>query len=225
MTKLSGIIWYEALMGWRRRGLAVIVFAYTLAFTALLFAVQRMDGAPPEVVTDFMNALSFGIFPTLWQLIAGAPLVAAETFPYDHRTQTKELLGGLPVSEATYLTGKVLGVCVLLLFCLLISGVILAVVGWVLYGAYDVRAYLLLWGYTIMPMTLFAGSMGTVLAVGCSTRRQAIVAGMLSIPYAIGISIFGLIYGGFAPENIGQTTLFLLGNVAVVWLLAWLARR
>jgi ABC-type transport system involved in multi-copper enzyme maturation permease subunit len=208
-------------MGWRRRGLVVVVGAFTIAFVALLVGIQRLEGAPREVVSDFMNAMSYGVFPALWQLIAGVPLVAAETFAYDHRTQTKELLGDLPVGNATYLTGKVLGVCVVVLGSLIASAFFIGGVGWLLYGAYDVRAYLLLWGYTIVPMTLFAAALGTLLAVGCTTRRQAIMAGMLSIPYAAGISIFGLIFAGFASENIVQTMLFLLANVAVVWLLAW----
>jgi ABC-type transport system involved in multi-copper enzyme maturation permease subunit len=221
MTKIVGIAWYEMLMGWRRRGLAVVVFAFTIALILLLYGVQHLEGAPRSVATDFMNAMSYGLFPSLWQLLAGIPLIAAETFSYDHRTQTKELLGGLPVSEAAYLTGKILGVCTLLLMYFAISAIIVGVVGWLLYGAYDVKAYLLLWLDTLVPMTLFAAALGVMVAVGCTTRRQGIIAGMICIPYAVIISIYGLVTGGFAPAIVMQTVFFLLMNTAVIWGLAW----
>jgi ABC-type transport system involved in multi-copper enzyme maturation permease subunit len=225
MTKLLGIAWYELVMSWRRRGLTIVVLAFTIALGVLLYAVQRLDGVPREVATDFMNALSYGIFPSLWQLLAGIPLVAAETFSYDHRTQTKELLGGLPVSEATYLTGKIVGVCALMLICFAISMFIIGSIGGLLYGTYDLYAYLLLWLDTLVPMTLFAAALGVMVSVGCTTRRQGIIAGMLCIPYAVIISIYGLVTGSFNPAYILQTCLFLLANAAVIWLMAWLWLR
>ncbi|MFN8374787.1 MAG: ABC transporter permease [Anaerolineae bacterium] len=226
MAKIVGIAWYEALMSWRRRGLALVVVAFTLALMGLLYALKHMENVPRELTTDFINAMSSGVFPSLWLLLAGVPLVAVESFPYDHRTQTVELLGGLPVSAASYLTGKVLGVCALALLYLTLSAVLVALFGWLLYGVYDLRAYTLLWSYTLLPTTLFAAALAVMLAVGCTTRRQALIIGILiGVPYGVGISIYCLVTEGFAPIHMLETTLFLLANAAGIWLLAWLWLR
>src|SRR5262249_16878291 len=95
-------------------------------------------------------------------------------------------------------------------------------IGWLLYGAYDVKAYLLLWLYTLVPMTLFAAALGVMLSVGCVTRRQGIIAGVICIPYGVVISIFCLLTNGFVTSNIVQTSLFLLVNAAALWGIAWL---
>lgn len=169
-------------------------------------------------------------------------LMSAETIPLDKHYHVRELLNTLPMGRATYLSGKVLAVWIGLFGGIVLCALFYIPIANARFGAFDMSAYLQLWGVMLLPAAAFSSGIAILAAAGVATRRASVLVGLVLIP--IGVGIFALvIYAIFAPlvgrntaiytsltydgligsmiGNIAQTMLFANLAVLVLGIVAW----
>lgn len=137
-------------------------------------------------------------------------LMSAETIPLDKHYQVSELLNTLPVGRATYLGGKLLAVWVGLLLGLVLCAALYILIAQTRFGAFDLRAYLKLWGVMLLPAAVFASGLSILAASGVATRRASVLIGLALMPAGIFVFVF-VILAVFTPligrENATYTVL------------------
>ena len=208
MMKLSTMVRYEVLMAWRRRSLPILwilLLAGVIGFALLVNNVNRespvMDQAIQASASD-ANALPWtqGVdlvvamhtLALINVLIAGmvfymvgVTLLLGEVIPLDRQFKVRELLDTLPISRAMYLGGKVLSAWAGLLLGIVAIGVICALALRLIFGAYDVRVFVVLWVSLLVPQTLIAALLSVLCASFVSSRRSAVLIGLLVVPFVL----------------------------------------
>lgn len=255
MNQLGGMIRYEILMQWRRRGVLVmmIVLMVLLGGITLLTAnngsmeIQLRSALQPmddEIRVNTALAVNL-LLLTLMAFGVTVPIMTTETVPVDHEYRMTDLLNSLPLTRTAYLLGKLLGVWAILLLVLVVCAFIGALLTWALLGSYDVVGYLLLWLLSVVPVTLFTSALGTLLGSTQPSRRRGIflVAPLSIYPYLVVVYTMGSIWrlmatlrpdtvanifvfgGQINVENALSMYLFLAGNIIFCWLVAWTWQR
>jgi hypothetical protein len=255
MWQLGAIVRYEVLMHWRRRGLVVVlVLLLILLIGFALFNSGEGQNLQTQVraalisITDEVvinTSLIINILLLVMMVFCVAVTVmTAETVPIDHETRVKPLLDSLPLTRTTYLLGKLLGVWLMLALGLMVIAAFCGLALWQHFGAFDVLGYALVWLLAVLPLTLFAASLGTLLASTQSSRRRGIMlmTPFLLYPYTVVLFSFGTLVDGVVllrPATVIRTFMMGLGasydilqvfaflglNVAVLWLMAWSWQR
>jgi hypothetical protein len=200
--QLGGMAGYELRMQWRRRGLLVYSVVLCAAILLLGIAIRYWsseDDPEPALAAPLPAALTRRIeriqattvaaigtiAPVYMFSILGLPVVVADAIPRDREVGVRELLRGLPWGHGVYLAGKLLSVWGGVVCGMAVAAVLSLLVGWVFLGAQDVRAHLVLWGYSLLPVALYVSGMGTLLAATQSTRRRAALVGVAFAVYCV----------------------------------------
>jgi ABC-type transport system involved in multi-copper enzyme maturation permease subunit len=255
MSQLSGMIRYEMLMQWRRRGVLVLMLVLLVMLVGLTLLISG-NGAMKSQIESALQPMNdetrvntvLAINLTLLTVLAFAvtvPLMTSETVPIDHQYRVTDLLNSLPLTRTTYLLGKLLSVWSILGIGLAICFVISSLVTWMLIGSYDLISYLLSWLISVVPITLFTSALGTLLASTQPSRRRGImlIAPISIYPYVVVIATMGSVWRLMAllrPEAVANVFaypppldtesalsmyLFLAGNILFCWCIAWAWQR
>lgn len=198
LAQLVAIIRYEMIMQRRRRGLPMIMIVLAIGLLLLALGVRgcvsegvaQVEAPAEEIPSGVAQlqaslAMTFGWSVALMLLILAVPPVVAEAIPKDRHIGVRELIDSLPLSSATYLTGKLLGVWVSMLVGLVGVAVLYGLGGWLIHGSYDLGVYLVFWIVGIVPLALFTSGMSALLPAGQSTRRRATFVGIAFAAYCV----------------------------------------
>ena len=272
MSKIGAMARYELLMAWRRRSLPILwllllggVIFFTLVIRNVNVQTPVMDEsmqrtisdpAAPEwaqgldvVITSHTIGLINIVIAGMVFFMVGVTLLMAEMIPLDRQFKVRELLDTLPLSKAGYLAGKLLSVWAGLVVGLVVIGAICAVVIRLVIGEYDLRVFAALWLATLLPMSFVASGMTVLLATVVSSRRGAVIIGLLVMPfvlilaftsvvsfagvgaliepvYAVGVLMMpGAETNAEIVSRITNALLLFAGVLLAVWTFAWLEAR
>lgn len=259
MSKLWTIVRYEVLMAWRRRSLPLIFFlllAGVLGFTVIVVdSNQRWLAGSMQALIDsgqytreqfntislFAIVIAGMVFYTV-----GVAAITGEVIPLDKQLKLHELINTTPLSQATYLGGKLLGAWVGIVLSWLGVGIIAAIAFRFLIGIYDLRIFMVLWFFLLLPAAFTAAALSVLFASFVNSRRMAVVVGLLVMPFVLAVSVRGMVAFVTLPSLIspmyiysttqllptekvvGDTIYSLLihaGAILVAWSLAWLFLR
>ncbi len=236
----------EFRMHWRGRGLVVLVLAILVLniFGTLLYQ-SNADLMPGDTVSISTQVLALSWITISVTLIFILPVILSDTIPKDTQMGTGELLHALPLSNSTYLLGKLVGVWVSTLVGLFVVMGITAVLWLVLIQQVNWRLLLEICLLGMTALVLINGSLGVLVTVSQPTRRRAVLLAIglfFALPIVLGIgnsvSVFYyfnparlpiIMYYSYSPAPQPQYTfngvLLSIGSgvleVIVVWLGAW----
>lgn len=272
MSKLGAIARYEVLMAWRRRSLPILwilLLGGVVFFTLLVRNVnaqspvmdesmQRTISDPnaPEwaqgldvVITSHTIGLINIVIAGMVFFMVGVTLLMAEMIPLDRQFKVRELLDTLPLSRAGYLAGKLLSVWAGLVLGLVVVGAICAAVIRLVIGEYDLRVFAALWLAALLPMSFVASGMTVLLATLVSSRRGAVIVGLLVMPFVLILAFTSVVsFAGVGAliepvyavgvlmtpgdatnaeiiSRIANALLLFAGVLLAVWTFAWLDAR
>lgn len=202
-AQLGGIVRYEALIQWRRRGVfaLMVVLAITLILVELAFGQMgrrlnaRMAAEEGLVATPQILSMqgTVGMYYAWWVTmlltILAVPPILADTIPRDRQVGISELVRSLPVGHGIRLTGKLLAGWVGLAGGLAGVMILSGVAGRLVIGPYLLGAYVLLWAVGILPLAMFASGMSILLAAGQPTRRRATFVGAAFSAYCVAMLV------------------------------------
>jgi hypothetical protein len=114
-------------------------------------------------------------------------VLCAETLPLDRQLGAREWLQSLPLGNALYLLGKLLGVWVMVIGGLIGIASVGGGVNRLLNGAFDWGLYGWMWTTVILPIALCVSGLSVLLAVTLTRRR---LAPFLGVGLAVVIYIF-----------------------------------
>lgn len=189
MRTVSGVMYYEMLIQWRRRGLWLILslFAVTvIGLNALIANEPRLA----RMLPDLLARLNYVIVPATIVMAVALPLVTCETIPNDAIHRVSDVIETTPMSAAVFLLGKLLSVWGGVLAGMLFNAVVLALWAQISGGGIDLWAYFVIWLLLILPVTLFSSGVGMLVAVNCRTRRSAILVGLICAPYCAAVYVY-----------------------------------
>jgi hypothetical protein len=260
LARLGGMMRYEWLMGWRR-GTQRVVLVSALLFPQMLTLVGYLFGP----LTDESIAASLSRWPqallllrtdaailaniaTLVLIVLLLPLTLSELIPLDRQYRTREILKALPLSPKLYLAGKVLSVWPALLLGLVLAALLSGALAWLQNGPYQVGTLATFWITGLIPLALFSSQVAVMLSAGQSSRRRAILTGLLAAPVALAASfllpvnkfLFAALFRMSLtaekladpavvaslpryPEALAPDTLLRLGGTLAIMVLLWLA--
>lgn len=259
MNKLNAMIRYEVLMAWRRRSLpliAILLLVGVLGFSLMVAeANQRWLGESMQAMIDRggYTMVQFNTIALFAIIIAGmiffsvgVTAIVGEVIPLDSQFKMRELLNTLPLPPATYLSGKVLGTWCGIVLSWLVVGVVTAPALWLIIGAYDWRVFVVLWVFLLLPAALTSAALSVLVAAPVKSRRMAVLTGLLVMPFALAVSVRGMVAFITIPslisplyiysttellptEKILTDTIYSLlthaGAVVLVWAVVWLVFR
>ncbi len=191
ICQLGAMIRYEMILVWRRRGLLIITLAI-LAITTLVLVSSKsqMENGRQQLVQagltaeDVREKTTLGLLPTYWGvlftiLLITLPIVLVDTIPIDRQTGVRELLDTMPLSNATYLTGKLLGVWAAALSAIVVVMFGSGLVWWLVLGPFEISYYLEVWLVGGIPGALINAGMIIFLVIGQAGRRPALLIGIV----------------------------------------------
>ncbi len=250
--QLGAIVRYELLMAWRRRSLPILALLLTITMVGfgLLFRQTRLALGDLDPVQNTVH-LSELLFGEMILLGVSVPLLLGDTIPLDRQFKVRDLLDALPVSRATYLGGKLLGVWVGLILILPLSGVISGALLYAIFAGYDPRVFAALWsgllplGLTVTAITVLAnatvGSRRVSMMVGLLILTPVTILVVLSMmtfgrvgalidpAYAYTVNINGIIVPSASAAEIvsGIVTMLALDALIVgaLWTFVWARQR
>jgi hypothetical protein len=191
LSQLVGMIRYEFLLQWRRRGLLVVTLALLVIGVGFLLAGrEQIDTSRATWVASGVTAgeirlrVTLSLLPLLWPafymiMALMYPIITVETIPIDRQFGVRELFRALPLSTGLYLIGKVLGMWLSLLVGLAVAAVVIGVAWWIVLGPFEVSMYAELWIVACAPMALLTSGLVTLLVAAQPGRRRAIMIGMI----------------------------------------------
>ena len=116
------------------------------------------------------------------------PLTLSELIPLDRQYGVRELLNALPLTANLYLAGKLLSVWPLLFIGLVLAALLSGALAWLQNGPYHVGILASFWITGLLPLALFSSLVAVMLSAGQSSRRRAILTGLLAIPVGLAAS-------------------------------------
>jgi hypothetical protein len=217
VAQLIAVIKYEWVMQWRRRALLVLCAASVTGSLGIVL-LMGTGASSPQVSVDMQMYLFVIIAGNI--IAAGIPVLAAETMPLDRVYHMDDTLYSLPISRLTYLLGKFLSVELLVAGCMVASAAALGVGIYALFGEYNLLLYVVTWAVGIFPMALVGAGLGVLLAVGCNTRRSALLVGLGVMLYCIVLYELSFVLPSVAAQPI---TVIPVGavNLVIALLIAW----
>jgi ABC-type transport system involved in multi-copper enzyme maturation permease subunit len=200
-AQVLGMTIYEFKMHWRRRALLIIVLA--IAFTTMVSILLVGENLPDVLNLPGVNAngitsqqvLNFAVVFSTWAPIGVTlafvlPIAVADTIPLDRQRGVSELLNSLPLSPATYLTGKLLGMWTACVIGVSAAIAVIGAVWWLRVGVFDLTPYLTMWLLGVVAQIVLCGSVGVLVAAGQPTRRRAIVVAVVLLACAFSFGSF-----------------------------------
>ena len=151
------------------------------------------DGTPEAQLLAAINA---PIFDATWRsltlilpgimilLIAAMPLLV-EVIPLDRQYKVDQVLNTTPLPRAGYLIGKVASVWLGLLIALTLAGFLYWVYIVSRFGQLDTWLYIRYWAIVVIFSALIAAGFAVLVPAGVSSRRVAVVIGILLIPLSL----------------------------------------
>ena len=198
LAQLGGIVRYEALIQWRRRGVPTLTIVFAAILLLAELAVGQMGrrlnaeaAAAGMVATSAVTRAqgTIGMYyawpVALLLMILAVPPIVAEAIPRDRQEEVSELIRSLPVRDGTFLGGKLLGGWAGLLAGLIGVMALSGCAGRLLIGPYSLVAYIQLWSMGILPLAMFSSGMSILLASGQPTRRRATFVGAVFSAYCV----------------------------------------
>ncbi|MBZ0277541.1 MAG: hypothetical protein K8I60_15450 [Anaerolineae bacterium] len=182
LAQLHGMAVYECRQVWRGKLMVALIagFALTIGIDALLTGGNlRCD---PEGQVDFvvcqqalmMTVTAVTLFMAL-PISVLLPIMVAEVIPMDSQRGVRSWLDAMPLDNATYLLGKLLGTWLALAAAALIAMLITGAIWWLATGTLFVVPYVGIWLFGIGAVILLDGGLGVLLPAGFATRRNAIL--------------------------------------------------
>lgn len=191
-------------------------------------------------------------FYSLWfglmMLMFATLLFMADVVPLDRQHNIRPLLDSTRLTLTTYLAGKVIAVWVSTLKIAIGGVLIVGVFSWLIFGPFNIAAFLTACVAAFIPATLFASALGVLAASPAITRRRAILIATILIPLC-GLAYFKTLFDlwgltmipepllhftvmgnrGFSNTELIQlalnTLLAGLGILAAAWIVAWGSQR
>jgi ABC-type transport system involved in multi-copper enzyme maturation permease subunit len=202
LRQFAAMAYYETLMQWRRR--PVVVLTLALLFTGVvLYLVGRESlmalqaGAVTGGAADD-HVLMYSYLMLVWPPIAAVlifilPMLMADVIPLDQSLKTGELLRSLPLSNLTYILGKLTGA-----WASVIIGVLVAVLIQTLLWAFGSQRLMPQFIFSmvflgIVPLVILCGGLGILIGATQPTRRRAFGVVLLFVCIAA-------LAGGFQTE-------------------------
>jgi len=217
LHQLFGLIRYELLMHWRRRGLplSMVLWLVGVSGGGLLLkqglgSVETAATLQSPTLARLSNTYTIGLSASSVSTIFAVFVLAvlcAETLPLDRQLGAREWLQSLPLGNALYLLGKLLGVWVMVIVGLIGIGSVGGGVNRLLNGAFDWGLYGWMWGTIILPIALCVSGLSVLLAVTLARRR---LAPFLGVGLALVIYIF--LVPALLDHMAGQVTRFIFRN-------------
>lgn len=153
-----------------------------------MFEFGRVSLAEYErmIRTTWLGSILIGLLMILLIMI---PPMMSDNIAYDRQTGMRELLNALPLAQATYLGGKLLGTLSGIFLIVLGSALIYAPFSRMVVGEYNGLVYILLWLIAILPTALFIAAVVVLLAADLPSRRTATLFGVVMIPLTLAIYV------------------------------------
>jgi hypothetical protein len=187
-SQLGGMVWYELVRHWRRRGLPVAVLLWLLV---TLWA-NHLLGSPTSFVTPAVASMAAAqqITNTIRVLFATSSIsvilvvltlgvMVAETIPLDRQLGVREWHNALPLSPTVYLGGKLLGVWTAALLGLVVVFLLSIPLLRLMFGPFDVAVFVKLWLLALTPAAFIVSGISTLLASLFASRRWAMFLGVV----------------------------------------------
>jgi ABC-type transport system involved in multi-copper enzyme maturation permease subunit len=118
-------------------------------------------------------------------LTVGIILFMSESIPIDRQHRVQPLIDAAPVSRATWLAGKLVGVWLGTGAAAALACVIGGAVAWAILGEFDLRLYVLVSTTFTLPLLLISGALAVLVASPVGSRRLAVLVGLLTVPIAL----------------------------------------
>jgi len=198
LTQLGGMIRYEFIRNWRRKGLPMMISIWLVSVVlgTNLFVGPTFFQPSPELLAGSPLINKVGV--TLNILIAGGgistvfaiftlSILAAEVVPVDRQLGVNEWINALPIAAATYLLGKLLGMWTAVFAGMIIIAIISGIAHFLWLGAYDLLAFIQLWLFALTTIALYVSGISVLITSWIKSRRWAVII-------SLGLSIVGYIY-------------------------------
>ncbi len=196
--QLSGMVRYEFIRNWRRKGLPMMMIIWLVAVVwgTTLFTGPDFFQPGAELLEGSALVRKVGI--TLNILIASGgissifaiftlSILAAEIMPIDRQLGVMEWFDTLPLGPAHYLAGKILGLWAAVFSGVLAIAILSGIAHYVLIGPFDLTAFTRLWLGSLMLISLYISGLSALVTSWLQSRRWAVFVGM-------GLAIVGYIY-------------------------------
>jgi hypothetical protein len=188
LFQLRGMMYYEFLRHWRRRGLpmTMVLWLFAILLSVRLFNNSSLTAVGTithqEALLAYLSRTiailtTIGGISTIFCVLTMG-VMAAEIIPIDKQLGVMEWQEALPLETAVYLTGKLLGLWVVVLMGLVGVTAVSTPIVWWLVGDYDISIYLRLWLLILTPITLVVSGITSLLGAGFSSRRWAMFLGI-----------------------------------------------
>lgn len=188
IRRLGGIVQYEIVQHWRRRGLPLTMLIWLGAVLLGVYVVgEPPPGGPPgmeaaaELFARLQNtsrALTAAMSVSTIFCVLALGVMAAETFPLETQQGVDEWRDALPLGDGLFLAGKVGGVWTAVIAGLLAVMLLSAAALRLLIGPFDLPAYFKLWLLGLAPVALFVSGVSALLASLFASRRWAMLLGI-----------------------------------------------
>ena len=196
--QLSGMVRYEFIRNWRRKGLPMMMIIWLVAVVwgTTLFTGPDFFQPGAELLEGSALVRKVGI--TLNILIASGgissifaiftlSILAAEIMPIDRQLGVMEWFDTLPLGPAHYLAGKILGLWAAVFSGVLAIAILSGIAHYVLIGPFDLTAFTRLWLGSLMLISLYISGLSALVTSWLQSHRWAVFVGM-------GLAIVGYIY-------------------------------
>ena len=222
LTQLGGIICYEFMRNWRRKGLPLMmgIWLVSVVLGTNLFVGPTFFQPSSELIAGSPLINKVGV--TLNILIAGGgistvfaiftlSILAAEVIPVDRQLGVLEWFNALPIAAGTYLLGKLLGLWTAVFTGIVILSLLSGIAHFYWLGAYDLTAFVQLWLLAITVIALYVSGITLLITSWIKSRRWAIFI-------SLGLSIVGYIFlmPGFLQFIAKIYTVFYQKNLAAI---------
>ncbi len=198
LTQLGGIIRYEFIRNWRRKGLPMMmsIWLVSVVWGTNLFVGPTFFQPAPELIAGSPLINKVGV--TLDILIAGGgistvfviftlSILAAEVVPVDRHLGVMEWFNALSMQSGTYLLGKLLGMWTAVFIGMSIVALVSGIAHYIWLGVYDLWAFVQLWLFALTGIALYISGITLFITSWIKSRRWAIFI-------TLGLSIAGYIY-------------------------------
>ncbi len=198
LLQLSGMIRYEFIRNWRRKGLPMMMIIWLVAVIWGTTIFSGPDFFQPGAAILEGSALVRKTEATVNILIASGgissvfaiftlSILAAEIVPLDRQLGVMEWFDTLPLGPASYLVGKILGLWAAIFSGVLAISILSGIAHYLLIGPFDLIAFARLWLGALMLTSLYISGLSALVTSWLRSRRWAVFVGM-------GLAIVSYIY-------------------------------
>ncbi len=208
ISQILGMIRYEFILQWRRRAPLVLMLAMSVIPIISSFSTRENIQNLRTLFESQMSAHEINVavtksmLPVTWApifivLLVLLPIITADAIPKDRAHGVRELLDSLPITPATYLTGKLTSMWVAMLAGVLASMLVVGLVWFGVIGPFAVGLYLETFILGAASLVVMNAGLTTLLAARQPTRKRAyLVGGAFAI-----FSLFLLTISIANPDN------------------------